>query len=89
MTLGAEFIIKFKSGAKEALNESGLSEKVKLCLNECLLARTLVTTSNSMKAIEDINIGNRILSINIETGEISYKSVISVIRYYVIRRIYD
>ena len=56
--------------------KTGLPEKIRLCLgNGCFIAGTLVTTRSGLKPIEEIVIGDYVLSRNQETGETSYKKV--------------
>jgi len=43
---------------------------------ECLAAGTLVWTETGPKAIERIRVGDRVLSQNVETGELAYKPVL-------------
>jgi len=43
---------------------------------ECLVAGTLVWTDRGAIAVEKIAVGDRVLSQNIETGELSYKTVL-------------
>ena len=46
----------------------------------CFVAGTLVETERGLRPIEDIDIGDRVLSRNPETGETAYKDVTDLIR---------
>lgn len=46
----------------------------------CFVAGTLVETENGLRYIEDIQIGDRVLARNPETGETTFKSVTDLIR---------
>ena len=43
---------------------------------ECFVAGTPVVTTRGMKPIESVNVGDRVLSRNIESGELSWKPVL-------------
>ncbi len=62
---GAMDVVSIAGGAKLA------SEKI----SYCFVAGTLVTTEDGQKPIEEIQIGDKVLSENPETGEIAYKTV--------------
>ena len=63
-------------GTVNAIEKTGLPEKIRVCLgNGCFIAGTLVTTRSGLKPIEEIVIGDYVLSINEETGENSYKKI--------------
>ena len=62
---GAMDVVSIAGGAKLA------SEKI----SYCFVAGTLVTTEDGQKPIEEIQVGDKVLSENPETGEIAYKTV--------------
>ena len=62
---GAMDVVSIAGGAKLA------SEKI----SYCFVAGTLVTTEQGQKPIEEIKVGDKVLSENPETGEIAYKTV--------------
>ena len=65
-----------RDGTVTAIEKTGLPEKIRVCLgNGCFIAGTLVTTRSGFKPIEEIVIGDYVLSRNEETGETSYKKV--------------
>ena len=65
-----------RDGTVTAVEKTGLPEKIRVCLgNGCFIAGTLVTTRSGLKPIEEIAIGDYVLSRNEETGETSYKKV--------------
>ena len=69
-----------RDGTVTAIEKIGLPEKIRLCLgNGCFIAGTLVTTRSGLKPIEEIVIGDYVLSRNEETGEASYKKVIETL----------
>ena len=70
------YIVKMRDGTVTAIEKTGLPEKIRVCLgNGCFIAGTLVTTRSGLKPIEEIVIGDYVLSINEETGENSYKKI--------------
>ena len=76
MDAGKHYIVKMRDGTVTAIEKTGLPEKIRVCLgNGCFIAGTLVTTNSGLKPIEEIKIGNYVLSRNEETGEDSYKKV--------------
>ena len=76
MDAGKHYIVKMRDGTVTAIEKTGLPEKIGMCLgNGCFIAGTLVTTNSGLKPIEEIKIGNYVLSRNEETGEDSYKKV--------------
>ena len=48
--------------------------------NNCFLAGTMIPTVEGLKAIEDIDIGDHVLSMNDQTGEKGYQSVVHLFR---------
>ena len=55
-------------------------QKVTVCLgNGCFISGTLVTTDKGLKPIEEIKIGEYVLSRNEESGETSYKNVTDIL----------
>ena len=59
-----------RDGTVTAIEKTGLPEKIGMCLgNGCFIAGTLVTTRSGFKPIEEIKIGDYVLSRNEETGE--------------------
>ena len=50
------------------------------CAGNCFIAGTLVATSDGMKPIEDIEVGDKVLAYDPETGEQAYKSVVRLFR---------
>ena len=76
MDAGKHYIVKMRDGTVTAIEKTGLPEKIRVCLgNGCFIAGTLVTTKSGLKPIEEIVIGDYVLSRNEETGETSYKKV--------------
>ena len=76
MDAGKHYIVKMRDGTVTAVEKTGLPEKIRVCLgNGCFIAGTLVTTRSGLKPIEEIVIGDYVLSRNEETGEDSYKKV--------------
>ena len=76
MDAGKHYIVKMRDGTVTAIEKTGLPEKIRVCLgNGCFIAGTLVTTRLGLKPIEEIVIGDYVLSRNEETGEDSYKKV--------------
>ena len=76
MDTGKHYIVKMRDGTVTAVEKIGLPEKIGMCLgNGCFIAGTLVTTKSGFKPIEEIVIGDYVLSRNEETGEDSYKKV--------------
>ena len=80
MDAGKHYIVKMRDGTVTAIEKTGLPEKIGMCLgNGCFIAGTLVTTKSGLKPIEEIKIGDYVLSRNEETGETSYKKVIDTL----------
>ena len=80
MDAGKHYIVKLKNGTITAIEKTGLSEKVTVCLgNGCFISGTLVTTDKGLKPIEEIKIGEYVLSRNEESGETSYKKVTDIL----------
>ena len=76
MDAGKHYIVKMRDGTVTAIEKTGLPEKIGMCLgNGCFIAGTLVTINSGLKPIEEIKIGDYVLSRNEETGEDSYKKV--------------
>ena len=76
MDAGKHYIVKMRDGTVTAIEKTGLPEKIRVCLgNGCFIAGTLVTTRSGLKPIEEIKIGDYVLSRNEETGENSYKKI--------------
>ena len=80
MDAGKHYIVKMRDGTVTAIEKTGLPEKIRVCLgNGCFIAGTLVTTRSGLKPIEEIKIGDYVLSRNEETGEDSYKKVTDIL----------
>ena len=80
MDTGKHYIVKMRDVTVTAIEKIGLPEKIGMCLgNGCFIAGTLVTTRSGLKPIEEIVIGDYVLSRNEETGEDSYKKVIDTL----------
>ena len=76
MDAGKDFIVRFKNGSTALIKKGDLSEFVCEAFNKgCFMAGTLVTTKKGLKPIEEIKIGEYVLSRNEESGENSYKKV--------------
>ncbi len=54
--------------------------ELKECTNQCFIAGTLVHCEDGTKKIEDIEVGDRVLAYDEETGEQSYKEVVRLFR---------
>ena len=50
------------------------------CAGNCFIAGTLVATTDGMKPIEDIEVGDEVLAYDPETGEQAYKPVVRLFR---------
>ena len=50
------------------------------CTNQCFIAGTLVHCEDGLKKIEEVQIGDKVLSYNEETGEQEYKKVVRLFR---------
>ena len=50
------------------------------CAGNCFIAGTLVATSDGLKPIEDIEVGDKVLAYDHETGEQAYKPVVRLFR---------
>lgn len=73
--LVTERVVVRDSVSISSANQTGLSlPPVRTC--ECLAAGTPVWTETGPRAIETIRIGDRVLSQNVETGELAYKPVL-------------
>lgn len=71
MDAGKHYIVKMRDGTVTAIEKTGLPEKIRVCLgNGCFIAGTSVTTNSGLKPIEEIKIGDYVLSRNEETGKI-------------------
>ena len=78
--LGDEFAVTYKNGATDTISKASTTAEGSRCLgNGCFVAGTLVHTEEGIKKIEDIKIGDRVLSFNEETSRTSYKEVIDTI----------
>ena len=63
MDAGKHYIVKMRDGTVTAIEKTGLPEKIRVCLgNGCFIAGTLVTTRLGLKPIEEIVIGDYVLS---------------------------
>ena len=78
--LGDEFAVTYKNGATDTISKASTTAEGSRCLgNGCFVAGTLVHTEEGIKKIEDIKIGDRVLSFNEETSRTSYKEVVDTI----------
>ena len=76
MDAGKDFVVKFKNGSTALIKKGDLSDFVCQAFNKgCFMAGTLVTTKEGLKPIEEVKIGEYVLSRNEESGEHSYKKV--------------
>ena len=76
MDAGKDFVVKFKNGTTALIKKGDLSEFVCQAFNKgCFMAGTLVTTKEGLKPIEEVKIGEYVLSRSEESGETSYKKV--------------
>ena len=76
MDAGKDFVVKFKNGSTALIKKGDLSEFVCQAFNKgCFMAGTLVNTKEGLKPIEEVKIGEYVLSRNEESGETSYKKV--------------
>ena len=76
MDVGKDFVVKFKNGSTALIKKGDLSEFVCQAFNKgCFMAGTLVTTKEGLKPIEEVKIGEYVMSRNEESGETSYKKV--------------
>lgn len=56
------------------------SSTLKKCTNQCFIAGTLVHCEDGLKKIEDVQVGDKVLAYNEETGEQAYKTVLHLFR---------
>ena len=76
MDAGKDFVVKFKNGSTALIKKGDLSEFVCQAFNKgCFMAGTLVTTKEGLEPIEEVKIGEYVLSRSEESGETSYKKV--------------
>ena len=76
MDAGKDFVVKFKNGTTALIKKGDLSEFVCQVFEKgCFMAGTLVTTKEGLKPIEEVKIGEYVMSRNEESGETSYKKV--------------
>ena len=76
MDAGKDFVVKFKNGTTALIKKGDLSEFVCQVFEKgCFMAGTLVTTKEGLKPIEEVKIGEYVMSKNEESGETSYKKV--------------
>ena len=76
MDAGKDFVVKFKNGSTALIKKGDLSEFVCQAFNKgCFMAGTLVNTKEGLKPIEEVKIGEYVMSRNEESGETSYKKV--------------
>ncbi len=76
MDAGKDFVVKFKNGTTALIKKGDLSEFVCQAFNKgCFMAGTLVTTKEGLEPIEEVKIGEYVLSRSEESGETSYKKV--------------
>ena len=68
-----------REGIEEAIQSAtGLPIPIKLKGGECFAAGTLVITSSGLMPIEDIEVGDFVLSRDETTGEVTYKDVLEI-----------
>ena len=78
--LGDEFAVTYKNGATDTISKASTTAEGSRCLgNGCFVAGTLVHTEEGIKKIEDIKVGDRVLSFNEKITETSYKEVVDTI----------
>ena len=76
MDAGKDFVVRFKNGTTALIKKGDLSDFVCQAFNKgCFMAGTLVNTKEGLKPIQEVNIGEYVLSRNEESGETSYKKV--------------
>ena len=76
MDAGKDFVVKFKNGSTALIKKGDLSEFVCQVFEKgCFMAGTLVITKEGLKPIEEVKIGEYVMSRNEESGETSYKKV--------------
>lgn len=74
---GREFIIRGKEGVDTALTKLGMPQVFNtLCTDGCFLGDTEIETENGLRNIKYIQIGEKVLTYNEETGKIEYKEVV-------------
>lgn len=56
------------------------TSELKECVNQCFIAGTLIQCEDGFKKIEDIQVGDKVLAYNEETGEQDYKTVLHIFR---------
>ena len=56
------------------------SNALKDCINQCFIAGTLIHCEDGLKKIEDVQVGDKVLAYNEETGEQAYKTVLHLFR---------
>ena len=75
------FVSTCISPAKEISRSDPAPEKsLAECAGNCFIAGTLVATSDGLKPIEDIEVGDKVLAYDPETGEQAYKPVVRLFR---------
>ena len=80
INLGDEFAVTYKNGATDTISKASTTAEGSRCLgNGCFVAGTLVHTEEGIKKIEDIKVGDRVLSFNEKITETSYKEVVDTI----------
>ena len=74
------FISTSVSTLKYVGREPSAAADLAECAGNCFIAGTLVATSDGMKPIEDIEVGDEVLAYDPETGEQAYKPVVRLFR---------
>ena len=74
------FISTSVSTLKYVGREPSAAADLAECAGNCFIAGTLVATSDGLKPIEDIEVGDEVLAYDPETGEQAYKPVVRLFR---------
>ena len=74
------FISTSVSTLKYVGREPSAAADLAECAGNCFIAGTLVATSDGLKPIEDIEVGDKVLAYDPETGEQAYKPVVRLFR---------
>ena len=74
---------------KKSVNTNSVAPSTTNAIKSCFVAGTLISLSNSFKNIEDIKIGDIVLSYNEKTKQNEYSKVLQTMIHYVNENIYN